>query len=64
MNQRTRDILILGLFAIVIGNSVVGWLRGSIDLTMVTLSMIGLIGALTGIKPWSKNDKDDDKEDR
>lgn len=62
MNQRTRDLLILGLFILVVGNTVVGWVRGSIDLTLVTTSIIGLIGLLTGAKPW-RRDKDDKDEE-
>lgn len=68
MYQRSRDLLVLGLFLVVVGNSVVGWIHGNIDLTLVTTSCIGLMGLLLGAKPWERRDKDpeddDNKDDR
>ena len=64
MSPRTRDLLVWGLFFLVVGNTVVGWVRGSIDLSLVTTSFIGLIGLLTGVKPWKRKDKDDDEAEK
>ena len=35
MSPRTRDLLVWGLFFLVVGNTVVGWVRGSIDLSLM-----------------------------
>lgn len=67
VNQRTRDLLALGLFVIILGNCIVGWIRGSIDLTPVTVSALAFLGVLTGARPWERKDPprkhDDDEED-
>lgn len=55
MNQRARDWLAAGLVFVIIGNSVVGWIRGNLDLTLVTTSSLGLLGLLAGVKPWKSN---------
>ena len=67
MNQRTKDLLALGLFVIILGNSIVGWITGSIDLTPVTISLLGFLGILAGARPWERKDppkkKDDDQQE-
>jgi len=56
VNQRTRDLLLLGLFLFFGANTIVGWFKGGLDLTLVSTSTLGLIGLIIGAKPWSRPD--------
>jgi len=60
VNHQTRGLLVYGLFLIVAGNSIVGWVKGGVDLTLVTTTCLGLMGLLLGVKPWDKGDDDKD----
>lgn len=53
-NERTKDIIAVGVLLIIVGNSVVGWITGTIDLTIVTTSLIGFLGVVLGVKPWER----------